>query len=233
MLIDRGRIRITEFYTEIHHIIPRCMGGSNDKTNLVSLTPEEHFVAHQLLVKIYPNNPKLVYAVRMMCFGNRRSNKLYGWIKRRYSNERTLFKYSDLSRKKMSESRGHYGRRFGPHLTETKRKISKAITIWMTDEVKQNQSLKMSGRVLTEEHKNKISEKAKLRTNSEETRRKISEANKGRIISEDARRKSSETQSGKKQEIISCPHCSKIGGRSNMLRYHFNNCKVRNNNDLS
>lgn len=27
---------------------------------------------------------------------------------------------------------------------------------------------------------------------------------------------------------ITCPHCNKIGGCSNMVRYHFNNCKEKN-----
>lgn len=35
-------------YSEIHHIIPRCLGGSNDKSNLVVLTAREHFLAHYL-----------------------------------------------------------------------------------------------------------------------------------------------------------------------------------------
>ena len=39
-------------YCEKHHIIPRCLGGSNDKTNLINLTAREHYVAHCLLVKI-------------------------------------------------------------------------------------------------------------------------------------------------------------------------------------
>lgn len=38
-------------FTERHHIIPRCMGGSNDNSNIVRLTPREHFIAHCLLVK--------------------------------------------------------------------------------------------------------------------------------------------------------------------------------------
>ena len=31
---------------------------------------------------------------------------------------------------------------------------------------------------------------------------------------------------------ISCPHCSKIGGHVNMKRYHFNNCKEKENNHV-
>lgn len=37
---------------ERHHIIPRSLGGSNQKSNLVLLTPREHFVAHLLLIRI-------------------------------------------------------------------------------------------------------------------------------------------------------------------------------------
>lgn len=83
-LIERGKTRKLEGYTEKHHIIPRCEGGIDDKDNLVDLTPEEHYLAHQLLVKIYPNNPKLVKAAAMMV-NNRPSNKMYGWLRRRFS----------------------------------------------------------------------------------------------------------------------------------------------------
>lgn len=69
-------------YKERHHVVPKCQNGKNDKTNLVWLTPEEHFLAHLLLVKIYPTDQKLVYAANMMCRGNKRSNKRYGWLRR-------------------------------------------------------------------------------------------------------------------------------------------------------
>jgi len=83
-LIYRAQQRITIDEFENHHIIPRCMGGDNDPKNIVKLTLEEHYIAHQLLVKIYPNHKGLVYAAIMMCAG-RKSNKLYGWLRRRYN----------------------------------------------------------------------------------------------------------------------------------------------------
>lgn len=43
-------------YSEKHHIVPKCLGGSDDKFNLVVLTAREHFLAHYLLTKIYPDN---------------------------------------------------------------------------------------------------------------------------------------------------------------------------------
>lgn len=80
-LISRGINRVIEGYSEKHHIVPRCMGGTNDPSNLVSLTPEEHFVAHQLLVKIYAGEDKLVFALAVMSGKN--NNKMFGWHRRK------------------------------------------------------------------------------------------------------------------------------------------------------
>lgn len=44
-------INAKNIYIENHHIIPRGMQGSNDKSNLVSLTAREHFMAHYFLFK--------------------------------------------------------------------------------------------------------------------------------------------------------------------------------------
>jgi len=77
-------------YYEKHHIVPKCLGGSNDKENLAYLTAEEHWVAHLLLVKLYPGNNKLIYACQAMSMngGNteRVTNKMFGWIRRAYAN---------------------------------------------------------------------------------------------------------------------------------------------------
>lgn len=88
-LIERGKTRRLESYTEKHHIIPRCVGGTDNAENLVDLTPEEHYVAHQLLVKIYNGNHSLVRAATMM-IPNRPSNKMYGWLRRRFSEAQSI-----------------------------------------------------------------------------------------------------------------------------------------------
>lgn len=90
VLIKRAKDRLLEGYIEKHHIIPKCIGGSDNIENIVALTAEEHYVAHQLLIKIYPNEPKLVYAAKMMTIGakhNYRNNKLYGWLRRKHATE--------------------------------------------------------------------------------------------------------------------------------------------------
>jgi len=37
---------------QIHHIIPRCFGGTDDATNLATLTYKEHRVCHRLLINM-------------------------------------------------------------------------------------------------------------------------------------------------------------------------------------
>lgn len=37
----------------IHHIVPKHMGGTNDPSNLIELTPEEHADAHRNLYETY------------------------------------------------------------------------------------------------------------------------------------------------------------------------------------
>ena len=88
LLIERARNRTLEGYCERHHVIPVCMGGGDEKGNLVKLTAEEHYVAHQLLVKMYPENYKLVFAANRMTHGGKdaiRNNKLYSWMRKKFS----------------------------------------------------------------------------------------------------------------------------------------------------
>lgn len=49
---------------EKHHIIPKSLGGTNSKDNLVSLTPREHYICHLLLTKMCAGEErrKMVYA---------------------------------------------------------------------------------------------------------------------------------------------------------------------------
>jgi hypothetical protein len=88
LLISRAKNRdLSGQYVERHHILPRCMGGTDELENIAILTPEEHFVAHLLLAKI-SNTPNLWYAVLAMSVTSKthvgcRKNKIYGWAKRR------------------------------------------------------------------------------------------------------------------------------------------------------
>jgi hypothetical protein len=48
-----GRSLKDDVKYENHHILPKSMGGSDDKSNMVLLTLREHYLAHYLLWKIH------------------------------------------------------------------------------------------------------------------------------------------------------------------------------------
>lgn len=132
LLIERARNRVLDCYSETHHVIPKCMNGTDDPSNLVKLTAEEHFVAHQLLVKIYPDQIKLIHALRMMTAASSnqiRNNKEFGWIKRKVNRTRLGSKQTDSTKKKISESlpKGKEHHQFGkPQPDHVKKAIKEA-----------------------------------------------------------------------------------------------------------
>jgi len=42
-IIERAKNHQLEGYKEKHHIIPKCMGGTDEKENIAELTAKEHF----------------------------------------------------------------------------------------------------------------------------------------------------------------------------------------------
>jgi hypothetical protein len=77
-------------YTELHHIEPRSRGGSDDPSNLIRLTPEDHFFAHLLLAKWHDTMAAWAAVIVMHDRGRRcevfqrRARLRYGWARRRY-----------------------------------------------------------------------------------------------------------------------------------------------------
>jgi hypothetical protein len=106
-------------YYEKHHIIPKCLGGSNDKTNLILLTYREHYLAHLLLCKIHKKHSGIQYAflcmLRKQPAGQRiLTSRMFDTIKRNFSkfkrwhikihNPGKTKKSRDLARKRMTEN---------------------------------------------------------------------------------------------------------------------------------
>lgn len=82
-LIARAKARDSVVgYVEKHHVLPRCMGGCDSVENIVVLTAEEHFVAHQLLLKIYPSVGGLATAAVLMS-KKAKNAKAYGWLRKK------------------------------------------------------------------------------------------------------------------------------------------------------
>jgi len=92
-------------YYENHHILPRCLNGTDDNKNLVLLTVREHFVCHKLLTYIYKDNRKIACAFNYMAFMNKRKYEL---TSRDYAYAIELIKnipISEETRKRMQISR--------------------------------------------------------------------------------------------------------------------------------
>lgn len=184
-LINRAKNRLLEGYVEKHHIIPRCMNGSNDAKNIVVLTAREHFVAHLLLTKIHGG--KLWHAAFMMSNMKRYKSRTYEWVKENHA---------------LEISRLMKGRR---HKEEAKQKMSNS---------KKGKPSPMLGRKHKEETKQKQSDAKKDKTHEEiygieESKRlkeNLRKKNKGQVAwnkgltkeTDERIKKQSDTQTGKK-----------------------------------
>jgi hypothetical protein len=90
LIVKAQNRAVLEGYKEKHHIIPKCMGGTNKGLDIVNLTAREHYIAHWLLHKTYPKHQGLIYALYIMMYGKRKkylnlSSKEYENIKMKRS----------------------------------------------------------------------------------------------------------------------------------------------------
>lgn len=100
-IVERAKNREIEGYTEKHHIIPKCMGGGDEKENLVKLTAKEHFLCHKLLCEIYPNNRDLWYALFLMSINkNKLPHQRYKLTAREYERIKLEWNKHSKGRKK-------------------------------------------------------------------------------------------------------------------------------------
>jgi hypothetical protein len=109
-LVGRARGRERHGYMERHHVLPKCMGGSNRKDNLVYLTAKEHFIAHKLLVRMHPEVYGLWQALIAMGRIAQFKSRIFASERQRAAALRRGFRYSDKSKERMSSSASARGR---------------------------------------------------------------------------------------------------------------------------
>ena len=171
----RGRFACGDEYHERHHILPKCMGGTNDEENLIDLFAREHFEAHRLLALENPENNKLVYAWWNMCQCRGSSKKRCNVSPEEYEKARISFIQSISG-----ENNYFYGRH---HSDEAKRKNSQ----WHKENMSGTNN-PFYGKCHSEETKKKISEQNKGKTSptkgmkmSKDFCKRNSESHKGQI----------------------------------------------------
>jgi len=145
-------------YFEAHHIKPKSFGGEGDcrntnHPNIVLLTPKEHYIAHLLLTKIYPNSSAMQKALWSMVIT--KQNVRYKPSSKTYESLRKT--YIVFSK---GLNNPFYGKK---HTEKTKERISikaKGNTRWLGKHHNENSKLKLSeyrkGKLLSENTKLKI-----------------------------------------------------------------------------
>jgi hypothetical protein len=104
-IINNAKARLAEEYSESHHIIPRSLGGSNTKDNLVKLLPQEHYICHLLLTKMLTGEEKakMIYALKLMSTTkNKHQEHRYIPSSRIYAIQRKMFSEVHSARMKLN-----------------------------------------------------------------------------------------------------------------------------------
>jgi len=236
-------------YFERHHILPKCLGGNNDESNLVYLTAKEHYLCHRLLVEIYPENRKLKYAIWLMVSG-------YSITKQRYIPCSRI--YEQIKRLHADNVAAQFIGK--PKSIEHRKKLSDSNI----------------GKTLSIERRLKMSNTLRGMKKSEETKRRMTKpkpivtcphcgvtGGKNTMVQwhfdnckslpgnehiHDIRTntlhecpkcgiKSTALSNmvryhfencGKKVDLRKCPYCGKEMDARNAKKYHFDNCKLKN-----
>ncbi len=175
-------------YAEVHHIVPRSLGGSDDADNLIKLTARQHYIAHWMLARALGGSASRAFFM-MSNFGK------YGQVNSTtYQIARQ--EYALLVRDQMR------GKVMPPVSLETREKQRQAkLGRKLTPQHIENVRLAMTGRKMGEEFAKRVSEAKRGKSNgrlghsvSEATKKRIGDAQRGILNHMAGRKHSPETR---------------------------------------
>lgn len=204
-------------YYESHHIIPKCLGGTGwsnnwNHENIVPLTAREHFICHWLLHEMFPSNKKLLYAFSMMC--NVKDKRQFRYVPSSRIVEYCKLKCSENHHSKQQESRKKLSEK---RLGKSYEDISDMETVARWKNKKRDYMIK-NNPMHNKEIVNRMTGSNNPFYNKKHSAETI----------EKLKRKRKKSTLKRVYPIIECPYCGKIGRSCNMTRYHFKNCKNKN-----
>lgn len=165
-ILDRQGKPAPDGYAELHHILPRSLGGSNKSENLIKLTSGDHLFAHLLLAKIFGGKMWCALNLMVICgkYKGRTSRLFYDTVRRRHSESISGNKNPFFGKVHTESARG--------------RIAAKRATQVISVESRKKQADAMRGRKQSPDHilKRKIAQQGKPFT--AERRQKISDAAK-------------------------------------------------------
>lgn len=224
-------------YCEKHHIIPKSLGGSNKKENIVYLSAKDHFLCHKLLVNFTAgnDNQKMWNALwRMMNKQSYSQQRDYTFTEEEY--EEARINHSKIQSQRMSgKNNPFYGKK---HTDDTKKKMSK------------NKKGKSYEEIFGDEYASIMREKRRIETTgkkrSASTKEKIRQNKLGKLRDPELMKAIGLKLRGRKQSLETlekqriareigkqtCEYCGGTFMLTNYKRWHGKNCKNANDIDV-
>lgn len=231
LIAKREQISMTIYHK--HHIIPKHAGGTDDPSNLILLTVEEHAEAHRLL---YEEHGRLqdYYAWKglsgQISMDFEKKFEIYQAIVAQKTRERVkngthhLLKRADgTSVVSDRVSSGNYHMLGGEIQGKTsRRRVADGTHNWIGDGTYQRTV--QQDRVKNETHHFQH----KVKKECSHCAGLFDEGNYKRYHGENC---SVKTGIKRSEEKVQCPYCDKIGGKKIMIRWHFDRCKLKSEID--
>jgi hypothetical protein len=151
--IDGLKSQSVDGYAEVHHIVPRSLGGSDDAGNLIRLTARQHYVAHWMLARA-----------------------IGGAASRSFFMMSNLGKYGKVNSATYEIARAEYSEKVREQM------LARPNVPAFTPEHREKLRQAKLGRKLSEETRRKVGEAQKGRKLSEETKLKISATKKAKYL---------------------------------------------------
>ena len=213
-IILRAKSRTLSGYKEKHHIIPRCMGGTDVSDNLVELTAREHFICHLLLIRMTTDliQQKLVFAA---------------WQQSRpslYKEIRVTSRVYEYLRKKLSET--YTGKKRAPFSEQWKENMRKGAKTRKKVEYSEERIAKIralgastKGKKLSSEHREKIGRSVTGESTGDPEVVALRKAKRSKD--------SSDRFTGVPKVRCSCVYCKTEITVNILPRFHGDNCKFK------
>jgi hypothetical protein len=207
-----------DIITEQHHILPKSMGGSNDISNLIDLTPRQHFLAHWMLWKAYKSKEMTAAFFSMCNQNNQYQNRDFIVSSRIYEKLRIEFSMMiSISTKKLWEDEHYREKHKATNLTDKTKNLrsQKAKELW-EDPVYREKSVLARKQAWAEGRVNRDHSKCGTKGDNNPAKRpEVKAKNTG------------DNHYSNREGYVKpqCPHCGITSTPTNIKRWHGDKCK--------
>jgi len=248
-ICKRGQTRVTDEYTERHHIVPESFyairkrkgpagwlkGDSDDASNITHLTDREHELVHFLLTKIYKDNKQAYFKVLKAY--EMRSVVNHNQVSNRHFSSRRLEGIRAARAKLQSDAmKGAGNPMYNKHHTDKAKETirQKNTGNKLTKEQHARLVANTTGKKkppITDEHRKKLSKNHKSTkpgfdgSHSNATKEKMRAKATGRKQSEETIKAKADAVRGSKREKKLCEHCNRLIAVNGYARFHGDKCK--------